>query len=184
MRSPILTIAFAAAACGGKSTDLEGIYALDAWNQNSASCADPGGDVLGLHDPNVFIALESFFGQTFLTVVECPDPATCAAEANEEDTLHLGQFLLDQGSDSKGWTGTTSFSFGPDVDNNCSGGVSKSTLTVDAGGLAVTIRDEEIDVPSFPPRDGECEPEDAVEASEDLPCTSLEVVHATFVSEF
>jgi hypothetical protein len=184
MHALTLTIALAAAACGGPSTDLEGIWTLDAWNANPASCADPGPDELANHDPLLFIKLESFFGQDFLAVVECPDPATCTADATDDDVDLFASFLLDRGSDSDGWTGTISFSTGPDANNNCSGGASTATLLVDAAGTGITIRDEDVDVPSFPPRDGMCEPEDAALAAESLPCTSLEVVHATFMAPF
>lgn len=177
------TLALSLAACGGASTDLEGIWAIDAWNGNPTSCADPGADELANHDPYLFVMLDSLFGHSYLGVGECPDPATCATAGDEQSEL-FSSYFLDQGNDSKGWTGTISFSSGPDADNSCSGGVFRATLTVDAGGAAITIRDETIDVPSFPPRDGDCDPDDAAAAAESLPCTSLETVHATFSAAF
>jgi hypothetical protein len=179
-----LSIALAAAACGGASTDLEGVWTLDAWNANPASCADPGPDDLANHDAFLYVKLENLFGQDFLAVNECLDLGTCTTEATDEDVDIFSTFVFDKGSDSKGWTGTVSYSFGPDANNNCSGGASTATLTVDAGGTGIAIRDEDVDVPSFPPRGGMCEPEDAAAAAETLPCTSLEVVHATFTAAF
>ena len=180
-----LTIATAlsAAACGGKSTDLEGIWTVDTWNQNPTSCADPGPDDSANHDPFLFVMMDNFLGYDFLGVGECPDPATCATAPEDESGL-FSSYLLDKGSDSKGWTGTISYAFGPDDTNNCSGGVSNMTLTVDAGGAGITLREEDVDVASFAPRGDQCEPEDAAEAAETLPCTSLEVVHATFMAAF
>jgi hypothetical protein len=169
----------ALAACGGASSDLEGIYTVDAWNENPASCADPGPSTLANHDPLVFVQIESFFGQDFLAMQECTDPAACTTEANSESPHLFPAF--DQGNDDDGWTGSIAFSTGPDVDNNCSGSATFHTLTKD-GDTAFTVRFETRDV-TFAPTDGECPADDVADLARDQPCTELEVMHATFSAE-
>jgi hypothetical protein len=183
MRTMLVTLALAGslAACGGGGSALEGIYTPDVWTDNPSGCDAPGGDVLSLQDSFFYIKKESFLGTSFLNVVGCDSQADCAAMASDEETLHLGQFLLDKGNDDDGWTGTISYSFGP-TGGTCSGGVSEARLTTD-GETAVSIRVETKDVPSFPPRGDDCEPDDAVAAAEGLPCTSLETAHLTFTAE-
>jgi hypothetical protein len=176
-----LALALALAACGGGGSALEGIYTPDVWTENQTGCDAPGGDVLSLQDPLFYVKKQSFLGTSFLNVVGCDNQEDCVAMAGDEETLHIGQFLLDKGNDGDGWTGETSYSFGPS-NGTCSGGVSIARLTAD-GETAVSIRVETKDVPSFPPRGDDCEPEDAVDAAESLPCTSLETVHMTFTAE-
>jgi hypothetical protein len=178
----IALLALALAGCGGKSSDLEGIYTVDTWLQNQTACDEATAtDVAATRAPMFYVKVDSFFGQDFLNVVECTDLADCQAMAGDDDTLHLGRFLLDQGNDDDGWTGTVTYSSGPDLSNVCSGGVSTATLTAD--GTGVQIREESIDVPSFAPRNDECEPDDAEAAAAGLPCTELEAIRGTFTAE-
>jgi len=179
-----LTAALATvAACGSPSSKLEGIYTVDAWNSNPASCADPGMDISGTMEPLFYIKLDSLLGTDFINVVPCTDMTACSTMANDDGTIHLGHFILDKGNDKNGWTGTSSYAFGPDPSGSCMGGVSTAVLTAD-GDTAVQVRDETIDVAAFAPSGGECRTEDAEAAAATLPCTSLELVHGTFAADF
>lgn len=182
MRHWLTAIAIFMTACGGGGSSLEGIYSVDAWNQNSTSCADAGASVLTTRDPFVYVKKESLLGYGFLNVTGCTGVDECTTMANDEETIHLGYFTLDKGNDDDGWTGTASYASGPDLDGMCVGGVSNATLTVD-GESAFAVRVEGIDV-TFTPSGGQCETDAAEAAAVGQPCVRLETMHATFDSDY
>src|SRR5678809_728289 len=104
---------FALAACGGGGSALEGIYTVDAWTSNPTSCADPGPSTIATHEPMVYAKKKSLFGQSFLAVDDCTDPADCSTGAAEQG---IGYFFFDHGNDDDGWVGTIVFESGPDLD--------------------------------------------------------------------
>jgi hypothetical protein len=170
---------FALAACGGGGSALEGIYTVDAWTSNPTSCADPGPSTIATHEPMVYAKKKSLFGQSFLAVDDCTDPADCSTGAAEQG---IGYFFFDHGNDDDGWVGTIVFESGPDLDNMCSGGVVRATLTGDAG-TAFGVRSETIESAPFAPNGSECTTDDAEAAADGQPCARVETMHATFSAD-
>jgi hypothetical protein len=174
-------IALGTACGGGLSTDLEGVYSVDTWTQNATGCGAGGDDVTSLHDPLIYVKADSFFGADFIGAVGCPDPATCQAEA-ADDTISLGQFYFEEGSDDEGWIGRGGYSSGPGPDGMCIGGLNVLTMTGSAG-ASITLRDEFHEAAPFAPEGGECDVDTAMDNAATQPCASADEVHATFTAE-
>ena len=174
------------AGCGGGGSALEGMYQIDAWNENDTGCGDPGPSVLGdpFHAETVFyIKTENFLGE-FLNARACADLAECQQLAGDDDTIHLGEFgTFEDGNDEDGWTASFLFA-APDFDDptQCIGRGGRDTLTAD-GETAVTLRLETLETPRFPMRDGECDDADAEAMLATAACVRLEVVHGTKIGE-
>jgi hypothetical protein len=180
MRRLMIVGILALAACGGGGSALEGIYTVDAWNDNPASCADPGPSTIADHDPLVWVKKKSFFGQSVLSVDDCTDNAACGTDADSDS---LGSFFFDQGSDGDGWVSEFIISSGPDGNNMCGGAVIRNSLTADDSGMAFGIRVETIESAPYAATGGECSTDDAKAAAEGQPCVSLETMHATFTAD-
>jgi hypothetical protein len=176
MRAFLIAIACSAAACGSL-TDLEGVYTIDTWTQNSTACDVEGPSVAAINDPNFYIKIENFLGHEFVNVVECADVATCAAEAGDDETLHLGGWAFEDGSDDDGWRETTAFAF--DMNGTCTGSVRDTVMTSPASNT-VRIESRERDTQPFPATGGDCSDEDTLAAAEGQPCTTFEVTTATY----
>lgn len=169
--------------CGGDDdgTAFEGIWRADTWTENTMGCTE-GPSVLATRDAFFYTKNESFLGQSFVNVKGCDDIATCKMEANDDDTINIGMFGFDEGSDGAGWTvhNVSGFSF----QGQCEGSVGDGKLTISA--TTWRIEGRTVDVAPFPAGTGDepC-PEDKVEkAAEGQPCTQLEVVTATFMEAF
>lgn len=171
--------------CGGMSTDFEGIYTIDAWNDNLSACDAEGPSVLDQREDIFYIKLDNFVGYEFVNVNTCADVAQCQEWAHDEDTLHIGEFSFDQGSDDDGWTTRVAFATDdPEVTTNCVADVRTAVLTGDA--TTVSIRIETVDTPSFPREADDCfyeEDERVFELAEGEPCVALETIHATFMTD-
>jgi hypothetical protein len=176
MRSSLLCLALAACGGGDSLTALEGVYTVSAWTRNDTACDVEGPSVLEINDPNLYIKNESFFGQEFVNVVPCASLGECQADAGDDDTLHLGQWGFQTGSDSAGWTDTSAFAFA--IDGNCEATRSETTMTSD--GDTIRIEDRSSRGNFAPDAAGECSEEGALAATEGQPCVTLEVVTATF----
>jgi hypothetical protein len=186
MRTPIGLLALVAGCGGGGGSALEGMYLIDAWNENQTSCADPGPSVLGdpLHGETVFyVKTENFLGE-FLNARACVDLAECQMLAADDETIHLGTFgTFEEGSDGDGWS--TLFFFGttdPANTTQCIGFGSRDTLTAD-GENGVVLRLESLETPPFPMSGGDCADEDAEALAGSATCVSLEVVHGTQIGD-
>lgn len=181
-----LLLLSALGACGGDddggSTDLEGIYELGSWTHNPDGCDEPGPAAAeaGFYT-HFFVKHESFFGEDFITTVFCDDVDECRASAAEEDTLHIGNFAFDSGSDAMGWTGS---SFVLSVgETSCSGSVFEATMTGNPH-ASVEIDEETKTVTDVPVDDmGECVDQEAYDQAADLPCEQLTVVGGIFLEE-
>ncbi len=175
----LLSSSIAATACGsGSLTDLEGVYSITTWTDNQSGCDAEGPSVAMGREPFFYIKSENFLGSKFVNVVNCADVADCQAKATDKDTLHLGGFAFEEGSDSSGWTAHSAFGFGSN--NMCMGDVSDVIMTSGDG----TVRIESRSTMSAP-YTGNCDDDAAAEAAAaGQPCSSLEVVTATFNTSF
>jgi hypothetical protein len=138
--------------------------------------------VAGLHEPFFYTKNESFLGAEFVNVNGCDDIATCKELANDKNTIHIGTFGFEAGSDGAGWTTHSAFAFS--VQGQCEGGVTDAKLTINA--TTFRIEGRHIDAAPFPASTGDEEcPEDKVEqAAAGKPCSGLEVVTATFMADY
>lgn len=168
--------------CGDDGlTAWQGIYLLDDWTSNEASCDAEGPSILAQRSETaLFVKEENIFGVEFVNVVLCTDVADCEAMLSE-DTIFLGNgYAFESGSDGSGWTGRTVFASGFD---ECTGSVHDHEMTSPADGV-VRIETRRREAQPFPvDEDGFCATEDAEEAAEGQPCVSLEVVTASFTAE-
>lgn len=171
-------------ACGGGGggTSFEGVYAVATWTRNPTSCAAEGPSVAATNPKFFYVKNESLLGTEFVNVNGCGDVAACKTEANDEDTIHLGNFAFEKGSDSGGWTTRSAFAF--EVQGQCQGGVTESILTISSTGFR--IEEKHFEATPFPPSSGEDECPDAKveEAAKNAPCDEFEVVTATFDSKY
>jgi hypothetical protein len=175
----------ALAACGGGSgggSSKQGIYTVDTWTRNATACDAEGASVKATHDPLFYLKNENFLGVTFVNVNGCNDAADCKMLANDKDTIHIGQFGFDEGSDSSGWKTHNAFGFASQ--GQCQGDVTDATLTF--SGTSVRIESRTVDAKPFPVSTGsdECPDEKVEQNAAGQPCTELEVMTATFTSKF
>ena len=187
MRSFIVAIALLTAACGGGGTELTGIYAIDAWNENPTGCADPGPSVLGMRtETHFYIANGSFFGQDVVVVDGCESPAACRTLHAEGTPLFTQFGVYADGSDDGGWTSQFGSVSGLDP-ATCSGTVIDLRMAQDETGVVLSQETTDATFPSRGNPDDELDvrcPFDVLyEVAESEPCVSLEVVHGTLAEE-
>jgi hypothetical protein len=183
VRRAIVVAALAGGAgCGGLSTDLEGIYMITAWTENTAGCEAEGPSVLaGQSDAMFYVRAESFFGTDFVNVVLCADPQDCTTLASGETILFDG-WAFDEGGDGDGWRGAEAL-VSTNGGNECSGSVSDDTMRSPVDGT-VRIESRVRNTRTFAPdADGFCLSEDAIAAAAGEPCARFEVVTATRTAE-
>ena len=168
--------------CGGGSslTDNEGVYTLATWTDNMESCDAEGRSILDIQEPNLFIKNENFLGSVFVNVNPCPDLGTCQAEASDDETIHLGNWAFESGSDSGGWTSQSAFGFS--VDGECQATRLVATLTFTGDSLRIEDRRQEGTFPAD--ANDECSEAEAEAATAGQPCIALEVVTAAFTAGF
>lgn len=171
--------------CGGGSsggTSFEGIYRVDTWTQNLMACDAEGPSVASTREPLFYVKNENFLGQRFVNVNGCDDVTICSTDANDEDTIHIGSFAFEEGSDSGGWSTRSAFAF--DVQGQCQGGVTETKMTISK--TSFRIEQKHFEAVPFPPVAGEDEcPDDKVEAAiAGQPCDELEIVTATFMQDY
>jgi hypothetical protein len=166
--------------CGGSLTELEGIYNVTAWTENTAGCGAEGASVLEtMSDKAIYVEEDEFFGEKFVAAVHCTDEADCRAKAGM-DTLFLDGFFFESGGDDDGWKGQTVFASGTDM---CSGQVIDHAMSGDVGtSIRIESRTRE-SRPFAKDSEGFCDTDDAREAAEGQPCTELEVLSATFTAD-
>lgn len=178
VRFALLLLVVAACNDDDSLTSFTGVYTLSSWTENAADCAAEGPSVLDQRPPMVYIKTDNFLGVEFVNVVSCDDLAECQAKANDANTIHLGGFTFDEGSDSTGWRSTTAFGF--ESEGTCDGSVTETVMTSPIDGT-IRIESRRTDAPPFPAdAAGECPDEAVIAAAAGQPCTALEVVVATF----
>jgi len=175
-----LTIVLVGCGGGGSLTDNEGVYTLATWTDNTGSCDAEGPSVLDIQEPNVFIKNENFLGSVFVNVNPCPDLATCQAEASDDETIHIGNWAFETGSDSGGWASESAFAFS--FDGECQATRLVATLTFSGDSLRIEDRRQEGTFPAD--ANDECSDAEAETATVGQPCIGLEVVTATFTADF
>jgi len=118
----------------------------------------------------------------FLNLNFCDDVADCEALASDADTIHLGMYGFDLGSDGNGWRSEYYAGF-TNADDVCEGAYRVATMTQpDDTHLRVEIRDTEAG--GFAPdSDGFCDDDAGKAAAQGQPCTALEVFAATLVGD-
>jgi hypothetical protein len=172
-------------ACGGggSSSELEAIYQASTWTSNDVSCDAEGPSVLELEPYTTFyVKYENFLGVKFLNVSFCQDLAECETNAADDDTIYLGRWGFENGSDAGGWT-TSWFEGFADQNNVCQGMFVRAELTGVAG-QSLRVEVQRMPVDGFPPdEDGFCNDEDAEPLADGVPCAELEVMTATYVSD-
>ncbi len=170
------------AGCGGGSlTELEGVYTVSTWTESSTSCDAEGPSVAAQRKPSFYIKAESFFGEDFVNVKSCDSEAACRMLATEADTIHIGEFAFEDGSDAAGWSSRSASGYA--FDGSCMGLVSESKLI--ATGEQIRIEVRRIEVPPFAPdAQNECPDEAVTAAAAGQPCTDLEVVTGARVGSF
>ena len=191
-RMIIALLPLAAAACsdddpsngdpGGLSTALTGVYEIDAWTLNDMGCDTEGPSILATEDDGSFyVNTFTFFGVTALQAATCVDVETCAAEAAEE-SINLGGFAFEEGSDASGWT-ESGYVLSSSGGGPCSGQVFTYELTAPSPGtVALTRRSTLVnDVPRG--ADDFCDEEAAEAMAASQPCDQLEVVTGSFVQD-
>jgi hypothetical protein len=185
MRISLLALLLCA-ACGdsGLSTGHEGIYMVGTWTRNATACDAEGASTAQSHEPLFYVKNESFLGVHFVNVNSCADSGACKTEANDDGTLHIGQFGFDQGSDSKGFSSHSAFAFKLSSSGMCEGGVTDSTL--EFTGTTFRIEEKHFEAVPFAPSSGDDECPDAKveQAAAGQPCTEFEVVTASFTTKF
>ena len=176
-------LALAAGGCGGDddggSTDLEGIYELASWTHNPDGCDQPGPAAAEeSFYTHLFVRADSFFGEEFVSAIMCDTLDECRTMAADEDTLYLGNFTFEEGSDDDGWTGR---SFILSVGDTCMGSVFEFVMTGNPH-ASVLINQETKTVTDVPVDDmGECVDQEAYDQAADLPCEELTVVAGIFL---
>jgi hypothetical protein len=171
------------AGCGSDSkTGLEGIYMVSTWTRNPTACDVEGPSVATQHDMFFYIKDEDFIGTHFVNVKTCNDLAACDTEANDDGTIHIGEFNFEDGSDKSGWKNHSAFAFA--TQGQCEGGVTDTTMTAASG--AIRIEERHVEATPFPAGTGsdECPDDKVDQAAAGKPCTELEVVTATFNKKF
>jgi hypothetical protein len=180
MRSIPFVLAALAGCGGGSLTDLEGVYTVSAWTTNPAGCAAEGPSVAEQRDPLFYLKGESFLGVEFVNIKGCQTEADCKMLAGEADTIHIGEFSFDEGSDSAGWTSRSAFGF--ENGGECTGSVTESIMTSPADGqIRIEVRTTDA-APFAPDGQGECADEAVEAAAAGQPCSELEVVTGAHLS--
>jgi len=176
----VLAVLIVAGCGGGSLTELEGVYTITTWTDNTASCAAEGASVLDqMTDKALFVKVENFLGQKFVNAVRCTDVADCQAKA-AEDTIFLDGYAFENGSDEDGWTGATVFAGGIDT---CEGSVTDHVMTAPADGALHFESKTRNSLPFDKDSEGFCNTDDARTAAEGQPCVELEVITATFAED-
>jgi hypothetical protein len=184
MGCAVLLMALATGACGGGSmSEFEGIYQANSWTRNDTACDTEGASILETaFETDFYIKEENFLGAKFLNVKFCADQADCEMLASDSETIHLGMWGFDRGSDGNGWTSEFYSGF-PDTNNLCQGEFVTTKMT-GMSGQSVRIEVREVTAGGFAPdSDGFCDDDAGKAAAEGQPCTSLEVMTANFTAE-
>lgn len=180
-RGIALLVAAGAVGCSGELSTLDGIYEIRSWTESRDGCDAEGASILESRDEPYFAVVEQeFFGTEYLWGNPCADLPACR-ELSDGDTVLLFGWTFPDGNDDDGWRGYAWSAY--PLGDRCGGLVVDLSLA-SAGDGAVRLERRSTDVPDFAPDDGECEPEDAAAAAEDLPCTGLEVLTAELLETF
>jgi hypothetical protein len=186
-RHALACLVLLSACGGGDMTGLQGIYVINTWTENPTACDVEGASVLG-GETALYIKEENFLGEKFVNVVPCTDIPDCESMAGDSDTIHLGNWGFQEGSDEGGWTNSWGSAFDDfDDPTQCDGTRHDDVLTAPAaGGIRLDARTSAEVL--FPKPSGVTDcfdlEDDAVLAEvEGAACAELEVLTATFDRE-
>lgn len=174
----------ALAACGGGDgidglTGKTGVYTVDTWTRNLVACDVEGSSIAANQDPHFFIKSEDFLGEQFINVNLCPSVNQCLTDARDNETLHIGQWGFQVGSDTSGWTDDSAFAIV--VAGTCEATRVQTVMTF--AGATVRIEERTSEGMFSPSPNNECPDADAAIATASSPCKELDVVTATFAAE-
>jgi hypothetical protein len=158
------------------------VYLVSTWTENLTGCAAEGTSVASQRSANFYIKAENFLGVEFINFKSCDGDADCKMLATEPNTINLGEFGFEEGSDSDGWRSRSATGF--EFNGACMAYVTETVLTSPASGQ-LRIEARRTDAPPFAPdAQGEC-PDAAVEAAVvGQPCSDLEVVTGAKTGDF
>lgn len=178
----------AVAGCGddeaedkGLKSGLEGIYAIQTWTINSMGCDAEGQSVLETEPRKKLAVQVQTFGNEYLLTVPCSDAADCAEVLGSGPFAVLfGGAAFIEGSDSAGWTGTsTSWIFS---DGRCVGQVLEHQLTGKAKEtVRLETRGSSVDIPAD--SEAACDGEKVEAAAASQPCAGLQVITGVYENE-
>ncbi|MBA3462340.1 MAG: hypothetical protein H0T46_20430 [Deltaproteobacteria bacterium] len=174
-----------ACADGSKSspecpgTTFDGIYNVDTWTLNLASCDAEGRSIKDPQTPVFFVKYETFgkpnspIGEySALNVRKCSDLASCQRQYADDDTFHLGWASFQLGPD--GWTDVWAHT---GLHNGkCVGSVyGYRFMRQGSDGARIETRGGN-DVTYAPDSQGRCTDDALLVADAALPCSKLEVM--------
>ncbi len=113
--------------------DVEGLYGIEEWTQNTAGCDAEGASVLASQtDTKLGIRVDEFF-VPFLVVATCTDADDCASSTSGSVFSALGGAATLERESGSGYDteGTVSWSTGPD---GCTGTLGLARLDKQSGG--------------------------------------------------
>jgi hypothetical protein len=171
------------AACGTKSStdfsDFHGIYRIDSYTWNQASC-DAEGDAVSGARPYMVIFTVRFPGlDPDAEADSCSDPATCQDRAVNQPVMAMGSkdFTADFQQISADHTSLLGHSIMTDFDGSMAA-VADNLLVRIGSGIRLEMRSRE-ELPCVKSA-GKCDPTATIAAAAAVPCTELRVVTATF----
>lgn len=170
-------------ACGPDFSDVQqGVYRIDRWSVNEASCASEGPSVLDEQTRQHAVVVEGdLLGHDYLLFDPCEMGQECASRAQTGKETFFGFAMFSEGNLADGIEGTsieaTSF------DGKCTGSRSDHLMT-SPGADALRIETRTREVGEFAPdSDGFCTTEAVSKRADDAPCTRYRVVVATRISD-
>jgi len=175
---PLLLVTLCSAGCGEDelSTGFEGIYSIETWTENDASCDSEGPSVLEQQSQTMFfVRIESFLFRSYVRAQLCSDLSSCRVRAADPSLVISGGWSFPKGSDANGWTNSI---FSSEAVDACTGTLDSYSLTSPSDGVLELRRERRVGV-EFAPGPAGCEPALAEAAAEGLPCQSLERITAT-----
>jgi hypothetical protein len=184
MRRFIIALALAATigACGSDGTSLEGVYTIDAWNENTTGCADPGPSIREMQtDTHFYVQNDTFITQDIVIADLCASVDACRMQI-DDDSIPLFAFgVYDKGSDDDGWTGRIGAV--SELETTCDGVQILTSMRQDATGIVLQHELTDVTYPKSSDPEDPCSFDDLYAAAESAPCTGLEVIHGVFLQE-
>jgi len=194
IRLAVLGAALCLTACGGDDDSTPNPF-LGTFEVTSHTLSEMGCDMPNplveesscfgcvVESPFFKIKRQTFFGESFLSVVECESATVCADDGDDEDTIDLGGAILDQ-KDGDDWVGHAyAASFGG---ASCSYTETEWRLTETEAGIELvrTVLRNTPESPSGMLTGDAClDQVDTPPARDELNCDSREIVSGAVPSE-
>ncbi len=170
-------------------TGLEGIYTIASWTSNQDACDAEGASILETQGQTaLYVKVETFITEKFVNVVPCADAAECEEKAGDSDTIHVGQWGFEEGSDDDGWRNVWYSVFDNFEDDTQCDGTRVEDVLLTAGEDGVRLESSSSETVTFAKPSGITDCWDIEDAdAEDLvgtpPCAEYEALAATYASD-